>query len=124
LPATQLAYGLWRSATDMKDMDINGQWAVNFRQMESEQFPFFEFFAGGGMAGPGLGSDTRCTFANDTCEKRASSYRSCFGNGETHVEDAAKLKAGTLVWGSFPRQDLSFAGNGAGRGRGRQGKCS
>jgi DNA (cytosine-5)-methyltransferase 1 len=101
-------------------MDMGGREQVKFSQMESEQFPFYEFFAGGGMARIGLGSAWRCTFSNDICEKKASAYRAFFGDGELTVGDVAKLKpkdlpgTPTLVWGSFPCQDLSLAGNGAG----------
>ncbi len=105
-------------------MDVNGH---EFSQMESQKFPFFEFFAGGGMARLGLGSDWCCTFSNDICEKKAVAYRKYFGDAELKVEDVAKLTAKdlpgtpTLVWGSFPCQDLSLAGNGAGLGGERSG---
>ena len=111
----------------MKDMDITGRERVKFSQMEPQQFPFYEFFAGGGMARLGLGSGWRCTFSNDICEKKASAYRAYFGDDEMRVGDVGKLKPedlpGTpsLVWGSFPCQDLSLAGNGAGLGGERSG---
>ena len=54
-------------------------------------FTFYEFFAGGGMARMGLGSEWRCTFANEWCEKKARSYRAYFGGGELKVEDVANL---------------------------------
>ncbi|MCC6369238.1 MAG: DNA cytosine methyltransferase [Bryobacterales bacterium] len=95
--------------------------------MTDTRFTFYEFFAGGGMARIGLGDDHwRCTFANEWCEKKAASYTARFGTGnpkrckELEVSDVADLKPhqlpGTpaLVWGSFPCQDLSLAGNGAG----------
>src|ERR1019366_3308027 len=81
---------------------------------------FFEFFAGGGMARLGLGSDWECTFANDWCDKKAAAYRAYLGGSELRVCSVADLipndLRGTpsLVWGSFPCQDLSLAGNGAG----------
>jgi len=50
---------------------------------------FYEFFAGGGMARLGLGSDWRCAFANEWCEKKATSYRAYFGGDELKVEDVA-----------------------------------
>jgi DNA (cytosine-5)-methyltransferase 1 len=82
---------------------------------------WYEFFAGGGMARLGLGPAWECTFANEISEKKASAYRAFFGpSSELKVADVAKLKAedlpGTpdLVWASFPCQDLSLAGNGAG----------
>ena len=81
----------------------------------------FEFFAGGGMARLGLGSAWRCTFANEWCEKKAASYRANFhGAPELAVCDVASLSARdlpgtpTLVWASFPCQDLSLAGARAG----------
>jgi DNA (cytosine-5)-methyltransferase 1 len=91
------------------------------RRRDSFQgYPFYEFFAGGGMARLGLGPAWRCTFANDCCDKKAAAYRSYFGAGPYVVADVASLKPtdlpGTpvLVWASFPCQDLSLAGNGAG----------
>src|SRR5713226_7914548 len=89
-------------------------------RMAPEQFAFYEFFAGGGMARLGLGAAWRCTFSNDVCEKKASAYRAYFGDSELKVVDVAGLTPNdvpgtpTLVWGSFPCQDLSLAGNGAG----------
>jgi DNA (cytosine-5)-methyltransferase 1 len=81
---------------------------------------FFEFFAGGGMARLGLGSGWECTFANDWCDKKAAAYRAYHGGSELRKCSVADLfpsdLPGTprLVWGSFPCQDLSLAGNGAG----------
>jgi DNA (cytosine-5)-methyltransferase 1 len=88
---------------------------------------FFEFFAGGGMVRLGLGSDWDCAFANDICEKKAAAYRAAFGAGELRVADVAVLTAadapGTadLAWASFPCQDLSLAGSGAGLAGSRSG---
>lgn len=88
--------------------------------MEGTPFTFFEFFAGGGMARLGLGDDFRCLFANEWCDKKAAAYRAYFGGKELRVDDVANLTADqlpglpTLVWASFPCQDLSLAGNGAG----------
>lgn len=102
-------------------MDINGHKTVKFRQMEPQQFPFYEFFAGGGMARLGLGPAWNWTFGNEWCEKKAAAYREYFGKSpELKVCDVAKVTPNdlpgtpTLVWGSFPCQDLSLAGNGAG----------
>ena len=85
-------------------------------------YSFFEFFAGGGMARMGLGPMWECIFANDCSAKKASAYTQNFPQNPhvLLVEDVAKIKLsdlrGTpdLVWGSFPCQDLSLAGNGAG----------
>lgn len=82
---------------------------------------FYEFFAGGGMARIGLGNGWQCLFANDFNPKKASCYRNYFGDdGHLVVDDVANIEttqlAGTadLAWASFPCQDLSLAGNGAG----------
>ena len=82
---------------------------------------FYEFFAGGGMARAGLGSSWRCLFANDFDPKKGLAYQANWGvAGELQVGDIAKVRVGDLpghadlVWGSFPCQDLSLAGVGAG----------
>ena len=82
---------------------------------------FYEFFAGGGMARAGLGEDWKCLFANDLDFKKAATYQLNWGGGgEMHVGDVGQVKPpqlrGTadLAWGSFPCQDLSLAGGGAG----------
>jgi DNA (cytosine-5)-methyltransferase 1 len=108
-------------------VDKNDHKRLNFTQMDSHPFTSYEFFAGGGMARLGLGSAWQCVFANDICEKKAWAYQTYFGNAEMKIADVAKLKPqdlpGTpnLVWGSFPCQDLSLAGNGAGLGGERSG---
>ncbi len=82
---------------------------------------YYDFFAGGGMAGFGLGSDWNCLFANDIDPKKAASYRANHHGGkELLLKDVAKVTldelpgSPDLVWASFPCQDLSLAGNGAG----------
>jgi len=81
---------------------------------------YYEFFAGGGMARAGLGEGWRCLFANDFDAKKAQSYRANWGGEHLHVGDVGKVETsqlpGTadLVWASFPCQDLSLAGGGAG----------
>ena len=81
---------------------------------------FYEFFAGGGMARAGLGPGWTCLFANDFDAKKAESYRLNWGGDELHVGDVAKITTAQLpgradlVWASFPCQDLSLAGAGAG----------
>lgn len=88
---------------------------------------FYEFFAGGGMARLGLGHEWTCVFANEWCEKKARAYRAQFGDGELRVCDVASLRVSDLpghadlAWASFPCQDLSLAGNGAGLGGKRSG---
>jgi DNA (cytosine-5)-methyltransferase 1 len=82
---------------------------------------FFEFFAGGGMARAGLDPAWSCVFANDFDLKKSSSYRLNWGHGELLTADVRKVTLGDLpqitpdlVWASFPCQDLSLAGGGAG----------
>ncbi|RNJ51292.1 DNA cytosine methyltransferase [Methylocystis hirsuta] len=81
---------------------------------------YYEFFAGGGMARAGLGDGWRCLFANDFDRKKAESYRANWGGEELHVGDVREISAAQLpgradlVWASFPCQDLSLAGAGAG----------
>lgn len=81
---------------------------------------FYEFFAGAGMARLGLGERWRCLFANDIDAKKASCYTANFGDREFMRGDVAGLDAADLpgaadlAWASFPCQDLSLAGAGAG----------
>ena len=82
---------------------------------------FYEFFAGGGMARAGLGKGWTCLFANDFDAKKGLTYQLNYPEGDVlRVGDVRKVKAaelpGTadLIWGSFPCQDLSLAGGGAG----------
>ena len=81
---------------------------------------FYEFFAGGGMAHAGLGSGWTCAFANDFDEMKASAYAANWGKKNLVVQDVATLLSSQLpghadlAWASFPCQDLSLAGNGAG----------
>lgn len=72
------------------------------------------------MARAGLGPEWTCLFANDIDEKKASTYSANWGTDELKVDDVAKLMtkdlpgAADLAWASFPCQDLSLAGSGAG----------
>lgn len=84
-------------------------------------FSYYEFFAGGGMAKLGLGSQWSCLFANDISPKKASSYRSNFPPADELIEsDVFDLLPDNLpgiadmAWASFPCQDLSLAGQGHG----------
>lgn len=89
---------------------------------------FYEFFAGGGMVRAGLGPGWRCLFANDLDPRKARAYRRNWGDGgELTVGDVADLTPADLpgradlMWGSFPCQDLSLAGQGAGLAGARSG---
>ena len=81
---------------------------------------FYEFFAGGGMARKGLGPDWTCLFANDFDFKKGLTYQANFGSRELKVADIRAVTpddlpgVADLMWGSFPCQDLSLAGAGAG----------
>mgnify|MGYP000134253923 CR=1 FL=1 len=81
---------------------------------------FFEFFAGGGMARAGLGPAWTCAFANDFDHKKSAVYRLNWGDDVLRTADVRNLAAHDLpgspdlVWASFPCQDLSLAGGGAG----------
>lgn len=82
---------------------------------------FYEFFAGGGMARAGLGAGWKCLFANDIDKKKAESYRKNYRCGEELlVKDVGQVLPSELpgeadlTWASFPCQDLSLAGMGAG----------
>lgn len=81
---------------------------------------FYEFFAGGGMARQGLGPGWTCLFANDFDFKKGLTYQANFGADELKVADIRTItpkdlpSVADLMWGSFPCQDLSLAGVGAG----------
>jgi len=81
---------------------------------------YYEFFAGGGMARAGLGPDWSCVFANDIDEKKAAAYKANWGAEHLRIADVASLTTdilpgrADLAWASFPCQDLSLAGAGAG----------
>jgi DNA (cytosine-5)-methyltransferase 1 len=83
-------------------------------------FTFHEFFAGGGMVRAGLGLRWQCLFANDFDFKKSATYADNWGVGTIVTKDVRKLDAkeipgrADLVWASFPCQDLSLAGMGAG----------
>lgn len=72
------------------------------------------------MARAGLSDGWRCLFANDFDPKKASAYHANWGEGEMWCGDVGAVTASQLpeqadlIWASFPCQDLSLAGNGAG----------
>jgi DNA (cytosine-5)-methyltransferase 1 len=90
-------------------------------------FEAYEFFAGGGMLRAGLGDGWRCAFANDIDPQKAVAYRANWGGEELAVGDIGAVTTADLpgqadlMWGSFPCQDLSLAGAGAGLGGARSG---
>lgn len=88
---------------------------------------FYEFFAGGGMATAGFGKGWTCLFANDFDPMKGRTYQANWGNGHLKIGDVAQLSVGDLpgtadlAWASFPCQDLSLAGMGAGLSGSRSG---
>jgi DNA (cytosine-5)-methyltransferase 1 len=83
-------------------------------------YKYYEFFAGGGMVRAGLGSDWSCLFANDFDHKKCAAYRANWESEALKPADVKTLKTSDLpgkadlAWASFPCQDLSLAGGGAG----------
>jgi DNA (cytosine-5)-methyltransferase 1 len=81
---------------------------------------FYEFFAGGGMARAGLGRNWKCLLANDIDAKKGAAYQTNWGDSDLLIRDVAELSTSNLTgeadlaWASFPCQDLSLAGSGAG----------
>ena len=90
-------------------------------------FTYYEFFAGGGMVRAGLEAPWCCLLANDLSDKKAHAYAQNWGDehliiGDIHNLIVADLPGhADLAWGSFPCQDLSLAGAGAGLGGHRSG---
>lgn len=88
-----------------------------FALSRGREFAFLEFFAGGGMAGLGLGPDWRCAFANDFDPMKRAAYGANFGlahhsPADIHDLELKNLPQGDidLAWASSPCQDLSLAG--------------
>src|SRR5687768_16664985 len=81
---------------------------------------FLEFFAGGGFARLALGRNWQCELANDHDPKKAAVYRLNWGAKSIEECDIScvslkKVRSPVdLVWASFPCQDVSQAGAGAG----------
>jgi DNA (cytosine-5)-methyltransferase 1 len=84
---------------------------------------FYEFFAGGGMARAGIGDGWQCVFSNDFDFKKGAAYQANWDKGRQTVlkvcdirkVDTSELPGiADLAWASFPCQDLSLAGGGAG----------
>lgn len=79
------------------------------------------------MARAGLGQGWACLCANDINAKKSASYAANWGGEHLKVGDVAALTTADLpgradlAWASFPCQDLSLAGNGAGLNGSRSG---
>lgn len=72
------------------------------------------------MARAGLGEGWRCLFANDFDKTKALSYAANWGADHLSIKNVARVRVqdlpgeADLAWASFPCQDLSLAGDGAG----------
>lgn len=84
---------------------------------------FYEFFAGGGMARAGLGDGWSCAFSNDFDFKKGATYQANWDKDSQTVLKVGDIRQvqlselpgiADLAWASFPCQDLSLAGGGAG----------
>lgn len=91
------------------------------RRNTLQSLGFYDFFAGGGMAGLGLGPSWKCLMANDFSEKKARAYHAnFFPASDLILKDVHSLTTEelpgrpVLAWASFPCQDLSLAGKGRG----------
>lgn len=88
---------------------------------------FYEFFAGGGMARAGLAPEWTCLFANDIDPRKGATYAANWGEAVLRICDVADIASSDLpghadlAWASFPCEDLSVAGRGAGLGGRRSG---
>lgn len=88
---------------------------------------YYEFFSGGGMVRAALDSDWNCLFANDIDAKKCAAYSENWDGRELLVGDIANVSTADLparpdlAWASFPCQDLSLAGAGAGLSGSRSG---
>jgi DNA (cytosine-5)-methyltransferase 1 len=83
----------------------------------ADEFTFYEFFAGCGMARAGLGRRWTCLLANDKEELKTTAYAGRWGSEHLDKRDVKLLTTadlapgGDLAWASFPCQDLSVAGH-------------
>lgn len=80
---------------------------------------FTEFFAGSGLVSLALAPFFQPVWVNDICPKKAAVYRANHDGTPFTLNSivdvhGADLPAAALSWASFPCQDLSLAGNGAG----------
>ena len=72
------------------------------------------------MVRAGLGAQWNCLFANDFDHKKSRTYKGNWGSKAMKTADVGTLSVSdlpghaNLVWASFPCQDLSLAGGGAG----------
>lgn len=113
----------WISEAIQEKLERDTQFLRSPPTHQNSGRPFFEFFAGGGMARAGLGEGWDCRFANDFSAMKGGIYRKNWAGGpELIIDDVNKITtsqlpgSADLVWASFPCQDLSLAGNYGGIG--------
>jgi DNA (cytosine-5)-methyltransferase 1 len=120
LGSSRFRFAAYRGRYFLLHFRAPSQWCKFMETAGVSMRTFYEFFAGGGMARAGLGEGWRCLFANGFDEKKAASYAANWGAEHLVVEDVAKVRVAALpgeadlAWASFPCQDLSLAGDGAG----------
>src|SRR5690348_13677308 len=99
--------------------EVDPEYFASLEEASKATHTFYEFFAGGGMARAGLGSGWQCLFANDFDLQKSATYLKNWRH-EVTTKDVADVELNELpgyadtVWASFPCQDLSLAGMGAG----------
>jgi DNA (cytosine-5)-methyltransferase 1 len=89
-------------------------------------FPFLEFFAGSGLVSLAMGAFFQAVWANDVCPRKAAVFAANHRGIPFELGSVADVRGGNLPgaalsWASFPCQDLSLAGKGAGLGASRSG---
>lgn len=95
---------------------VNRSKMLEGMEKQSSQFGFYEFFAGVGLAGLGLGDAWACLWANDIDRRKAEIYEKNFGAGSIRIDNVSNVRGSEipdeaqLAWASFPCQDLSLAG--------------
>jgi DNA (cytosine-5)-methyltransferase 1 len=105
----------------------NEESVVGIPDSDAQDFSFYEFFSGGGMVRAGLGDRWNCLFANDFDKKKGRTYEKNWGSGALKIAAVESLETTDLpgradmAWASFPCQDLSLAGDGAGLNGDRSG---
>lgn len=81
-----------------------------------QQKTCLDFFAGSGLVSFALADFFTTVWANDVSEKKAKVFNANHANGTLELDSieniaGAELPTASLMWGSFPCQDLSLAGN-------------
>jgi DNA (cytosine-5)-methyltransferase 1 len=104
-------------ATEAAVIDAQALWrSAKFAERKTT---FVDFFAGSGLVSHALKPMFDCVWANDISPKKASVY--CSNHGDQHFSlqsieavRGSEIPSASLVWASFPCQDLSLAGAAAG----------